>query len=199
MSESNPLPGPTRRSFRSLASEAAMVVFAVLVALAVDAWWEDRQNHELAERVRASVEAEIRANLADLESTAEDLASKRSALADALADVRAGRPASLDLDFEIPDVSTAAWRAAQVTQAAPYLDYAWVIEVSRAYQSQSLYDDVQRQLIATLARPPGEDGGEAWISALAGQVSVLMQLQEELEAAYRELLEPDSAVSRQGP
>ena len=43
--------------------------------------------------------------------------------------------------------ATAAWRAAQASPAAPYLDYDWVIEVARAYEAYDVYGRVVDQTI----------------------------------------------------
>ena len=46
-----------------------MVVFAVTVALAVEEWREERQLQEFADRARAGVIAEVRANIDEFERT----------------------------------------------------------------------------------------------------------------------------------
>ena len=56
-----------------LALEALMVVFAVLVALAVEEWRDERQMHEFADRARMGVVTELRANLDEFEETGPGL------------------------------------------------------------------------------------------------------------------------------
>jgi len=57
-----------------LALEAVMVVFAVLVALGVEEWSDERQMREFADRARAGVIVEMRANLDEFQETGPNLA-----------------------------------------------------------------------------------------------------------------------------
>ena len=61
-----------------------MVVFAVLAALGVEQWREDRQLQWFAERAREAVEFEIRQNLDEFQRTGPVLAAKRDEMATAL-------------------------------------------------------------------------------------------------------------------
>lgn len=54
-----------RWKLAELAAEALMVVFAVLVALGVEEWREERQLRTFAERARAKVDLEIGQSLAE--------------------------------------------------------------------------------------------------------------------------------------
>ena len=60
-----------------LATEAMMVVFAVLVALGVEEWRQERQLRAFADRARAAVDLEIEQNLEQLRSHASDLVEGR--------------------------------------------------------------------------------------------------------------------------
>ena len=72
------MPDPVDRSRRSglrdklpeLLIEAGSVAFAVLLALFVDQWRENRSNIQLAERAEESIMAEVRNNLERLEAQA---------------------------------------------------------------------------------------------------------------------------------
>ena len=55
--------------------EAVFVVFAVLVALAVDECWEGREEQELARVAQENVAAEIDANLDELTRADRDTSS----------------------------------------------------------------------------------------------------------------------------
>ena len=86
-------------------AEATLVVFAVLVALAVDEAWEDRENVRLAERTVEAIAGEIRRNRSEL--MPEKGAPPDTRLADlgsALAAYREGRePTELAVhwDYEL--------------------------------------------------------------------------------------------------
>jgi hypothetical protein len=57
-----------------------MVVFAVMVALAVEGWSEDRQMREFADRARQGVITEIRANLDDFRQNGPGLLDTEATL-----------------------------------------------------------------------------------------------------------------------
>ncbi|MDA0313141.1 MAG: hypothetical protein O2992_13615 [Gemmatimonadetes bacterium] len=133
-----------------LGLEAVMVVFAVLIALAVQEWSDDRQMSEFADRARAAVLAEARANLEELQTTSAGLLQRQESLRVALRD---GDLAALggNVGFTLPEISASAWRAAQVSQAAPYVDYDWMIQVARRYEVYDLYRTVQDQILETMS------------------------------------------------
>ena len=41
----------------------------------------------------------------------------------------------------------AAWRTAQASEAAPYFDHDWVIQVSQAYDIVAAYERLQYQML----------------------------------------------------
>ncbi len=52
--------------FRSALAEGLLIVASILVAFAIDAWWEERQNRAEERRILESLRAEFRANVAYL-------------------------------------------------------------------------------------------------------------------------------------
>ena len=65
--------GRVRRArVMELALEATMVVFAVLVALALEEWRQERRLQGFADRARSSVVAELEANLHPIRNVGVD-------------------------------------------------------------------------------------------------------------------------------
>lgn len=62
-----------RWKLAELATEALMVVFAVLVALGVEEWREERQLRAFADRARMAVDLELEQNLDEFRSDGPDL------------------------------------------------------------------------------------------------------------------------------
>jgi hypothetical protein len=192
----------TRWKLAELATEALMVVFAVLVALGVEEWREERQLREFADRARAAVDQEIEQNLAEFRSAGRDLIDGRDNLRDllqTLGDAQEARDrgesgnASLDFAFDFPDVSTAAWHVAQASRAAPYFDYDWVIERARHYDGLEAYLDVRDEVldeITSLIAGFGGDlnGAVVTVRRLYGRLEVLVQLHENLQEDMEEYL-----------
>ena len=97
-----------RTRLPELALEAVMIVFAVLVALGFEEWRDERQMQEFADRARAAVLAEIRANLDEFRNTGPGLSERVDGLGEV---VREGDPSLLvdGISLTLPDISTAAW------------------------------------------------------------------------------------------
>ncbi len=175
-----------------LAREALMVVFAVLVALAVEEWRDERQMHEFADRARMGVVTELRANLDEFEETGPGLLATDAMLREVTQEEDFSLLANFNLG--LPDFSSAAWRASQVSPAASYFDFDWVIEVPRAYETYEVYSRMADQVIDEVSSPSttGVDRVRAILGRLATLTGGQVQVQERLEA----LLE--DAVSEQG-
>ena len=144
-----------RRKLPEIAVEAAMVLFAVLAAFGVEEWREERQLRQFAAVARTAVETEVAENLEEFRTVQPVLTALTAQLDELL---QAARGGSIDLNEELslglrmPRASTAAWRAAQGSQAAPYFDYDWVIRVSRVYELYEGYADVRRQVLGDYSR-----------------------------------------------
>lgn len=182
-----------RRRLGELALEAAMVVFAVLVALAVDEWREGRQRADLVDRARAAIEAELRANQAELAAGGPTVRALHAAVDTLVQGLRAGEEGlSWEIQANIPDFSDAAWQTARATGIMAHMDYRWVLQVARVYETQELAGAAQNGLLNALGRavvrPPELERAED----LQGSLFMALQLYGNLDARYREILS-DSA------
>lgn len=170
-----------------------MVVFAVLAALGVEQWREERQLRRFAERAREAVDLEIGQNLDEFQRTGPALAARRDEMAVALKDlldVQRGEPSGgIELTFEwsFPDASSAAWRVAQASPASPYFDYDWVLERSREYDSLDRYQEILDESVLALSSLSGStaagdlDEIVIGVQRLYGLLNVLVQLHESLQ------------------
>lgn len=190
-----------RWKLAELATEALMVVFAVLVALGVEEWREERQLREFADRARAAVDREIEQNLAEFRSAGPSLIDGRNSvrsMLQALRDAQESRDrgesgsANFNFNFDFPDVSTAAWRVAQASQAAPYFDYDWVIGRARYYDGLETYLDLRDEVVdevgSLIAGGGDMDRGVIVVRRLYGRLEVLVQLHEGLQEGMEEYL-----------
>ena len=124
--------------------EAVSIVFAVLLALAVDEWRDDRAQRQAAERARQAILAEVRTNQDQLRRVLERNARWRQQIVDTLADP-CGIPDGMKPSMSWAQLSSAAWRTAQSTQAAQRFDYGWLISVAQLYEGQALFEGTQAQ------------------------------------------------------
>lgn len=177
------------KRFGRLLGEAAMIVFAVLVALAVDQWNEGRERDIQVDRARAAIESEMRANQDELAVGVASVGAMHGALSDMLWRLRSGESAlEWTIGAELPDFSDAAWETARVTGVVAHMDYEWVLRTARVYETQELARSLQNELVAilapTVARPPEENR----VADLQGQAFIVLQLYGNLERKLAEAL-----------
>ena len=143
-----------RWNLAEMATESVMVVFAVLIALGVEEWREERQLRQFAAVARAAVELEIEENLDEFTATEEALRSLTVLVGEV---IRADNESDAVFDeFEfppmrLPDTSSAAWSAAQASEAAPYFDYGWIIRVAQAYDILDAYERLRDQFLDSMS------------------------------------------------
>lgn len=181
-----------RRKLPELFLEAAMIFFAVMLALAAEEWRERRDRLELADRALRSVAEELRSNLEELELTGDRNAKRLEAGTTVLAELEADRdPGDADIGLEVALLSKAAWQSAQMSQAVQYFDFDLMRSLSEVYEIQDLYERMQTGAVDSMTemmRTAEEDPVAAVRQALIS-LTVLTDVQGSLREVYRETLE----------
>jgi hypothetical protein len=181
-----------RRKLPELFLEAAMIFFAVMLALAAEEWREKRDRLELADRALRSVVEEMRSNLEELKSTGVRNTERLEAARIVLEELEAGRDqGDADVGLEVALLSAAAWESAQMSQAVQYLDFDVMRDLSEVYEIQALYDRMQAgavdnmtEMMRTAEQDPVAAVRQGMIS-----LSVLTDLHASLIEVYRNALE----------
>ena len=172
--------------------EAAMIFFAVVLALAAEEWREKKDRAELADRALRSVVEEMRSNLEELEGTGERNTERLEAARVVLAELEAGRDqGDADVGLEVALLSAAAWQSAQMSQAVQYLDFDVMRDLSEVYEIQDLYDRMQAGAVdnmAELMRIAEQDPAAAVRQGMIS-LSVLTDLHRSLMEVYSNTLE----------
>ncbi len=134
--------------------------------------------------------AEIRANLDESRATGPALRKNAEEFGTVLREDDLSlleRLASIGL----PDYSSAAWGADQTSQAAPYLDYDWVIQVARVYEIFDPYPHITEGLIDRMSllfgRPPTMED----VNSLYGLHQLLIDFHGQIEVGLEALLEEE--------
>lgn len=129
--------------------EVGSVVFAVLLALAVDEWRDNRAHQQLARTAEANILQEVASNRAELLGTrsANDTLLSNLRTMDSGPLAGAGGGPVISVDYQVAVLSSSAWQTAQVTQAVLYMDYDWIARVAELYDLQALHDEWQRDLV----------------------------------------------------
>lgn len=181
-----------RRRLPDLIVEAALIFFALMLALAAEQWREQRDRQELADRALHSVIEELRSNLEELESTGGSNAERLEQARAVLEKLEAGGdPVDADIGLEVALLSTAAWQSAQMSQAVQYMDLEVMRRLSEAYEIQDLYDRVQTRAVDSmtdLMRTADQDPVAAVRQGVIS-LSVLADLHGSLVEVYRAVLE----------
>ncbi len=141
-----------REKLPEIALEAAMVVFAVLAAFAVEEWREQRRLREFAAVARSAVETEVAENLEQFREAAPALTELMELLDRVLRAADEDRSEPVEIGTRLPAVSMAAWRTAQGSPGAPYFDHGWVIRVSQVYEGYEDYAALRRLVIEDYTR-----------------------------------------------
>lgn len=178
------------RTIPRLLLEVVSVVFAVLVALAVDEWNEEREIRERASRARTSVIAELEGNREELRAgTVSSRAMADSALT-ILSHIRGGEEITgVGVQGSLPDFSDAAWETARVTGIVAYMDYDWVLQTARVYETQAITQELQRDLLSFFGTLVTRRPDEERYADLVGQLLMLNSMQAQLGAKIDSLLQ----------
>jgi hypothetical protein len=183
--------GNLRRKLPELLLEAAMIFFAVILALAAEEWREDRDRDELADRALRAVIEELRSNRDEIERTGSQNLEGLDAARSVLADLEAGRDrGEVGIGLEVALLSSAAWQSAQMSQAVQYLDLDVMRRLSEAYEVQDLYDRMQTnavdrmtEIMSVADQDPAAAVGQGVVSLM-----ILTDLHADLIATYSETL-----------
>jgi hypothetical protein len=180
-----------------LTLEAAMVVFAVLVALAVDEWRAERELDDQVQRARSAIEAELRANRDELEQSLPTVMAAFDTVG-AMADrLRAGGGSQeWALGALLPDFSDAAWETARSTGVMAHMDYSWVLATARVYETQSVARLTQTDLLGTMGTTVVREPELERVLDLQGQLFMVLQMYDGLETKYEEALDSVPGSSR---
>lgn len=195
-----------------LAIQATLIVFAVLLALGVEGWWDERELLATAAEARLAVEVEIEKNLAELEDAEAGLNAGIEAVDRLVGLLRQAQrdgvrldtlgESQIEVNLPYPRISTAAWRVAQTSRAAPYLEYGWLIERATLYDSFERYAMIWNWIVEDAADVAGigEDEVDVALSKvrrLQGHLIVLGRIHTALQDRMREHLE-NGSVTREG-
>jgi hypothetical protein len=146
-----------RRRTSTLLLESVLIVASILLAFALNGWWETRQERRLGERALASFDQEIRQNRENLLAVMP-YHRHLHALFSGLSTSGAVRTFD-DIRYlegfdgwQPPVLTTTAWSTAIATGALAHLDFDTVREISAVY---ALQDRFTRRSDGSFLTAPG--------------------------------------------
>lgn len=143
-------PNTRLASFKDFAKHYLMIVLSILTALGLEAWIEHVHHAHAAATASAQIEAEIRSNLAEVDTDAQMDAGqlqKLDAIRNAVIhDLQSNTPddamrqhilaltkGGFDLQLQFPTLRHEAWDVAVANQSASWIDSARMQRYSAAY------------------------------------------------------------------
>jgi hypothetical protein len=205
---------PARRRGRNLLVELLVIVAGVLIALALEGLWGWIADRALAREAHETIRREIADNLADVEDVLAANASRDAALGNAvrfvdeLLERGTTEVTSLELGFEMAELSSASWETAERTGALAEMEYADVREYAQVYEAQARYQEQQRRTLERLAAasavlhaaddplkasPEDLRAFRAHVLELRAALDIQQQLLERTRYLYRSVLGLDEA------
>ena len=181
--------------------EAISIVFAVLLALAVDQWREERSLRRQAERARQAVMTEIRSNREELRAVRANNDRWRGVIAETL--IKPGVPDGMRPSMSWAMLSSGAWQTAQGSQASQYFDYEWLVEVAQLYEGQALFSTTQSQFYVESGLAFVGETRREGLQAAHDRLAYLVKLSAHVLAGYDLILAgkkfPSRAIAVPGP
>jgi hypothetical protein len=132
------------------------VTAGVLIALFINELVVWKQNADLVTEARAMIQREIADNKKDLDATVAGFPRDREAMDASIAFatdmLAAGKTAitSIQLHYNMADLSDTSWRTAERTGALSHMDYGEVQRLSKLYDFQELFVQQQRAILSQL-------------------------------------------------
>lgn len=181
-----------RERLPDIGLEVFSVVLAVLLALFVNDWREDRAMSATADRALLAVIEEIRGNRGELAPTVEDHQISLDSLRAAVAAIESGADVSGgSVEYDVALLKGTAWETARMTQVVIHMDYEVVAELSEVYELQGLYlrmtDDFVDNMLSR-AQPTTVDEARRMYLHHASYISNLVKLGNSLLTSYDEVL-----------
>lgn len=132
------------------------VTAGVLIALMIDGLVDWKNNRDLVVEARATIQREIADNKKELEGTISNFPRDLAEMASAIqfADDMLGKGKtdirSINLHYNLADLSSAGWHTAERTGALSHMDYGEVQRYSKLYDLQDLFVEQQRAILNQL-------------------------------------------------
>jgi cell division protein ZapA (FtsZ GTPase activity inhibitor) len=180
-----------REKLPEILIEAVSVVFALLLALALNQWNERRDLRDRADAVRAAIRTELAENRIEIDSARPHLAQIQKQLRDVMEGKQTAAH-EMTVDLGVSLLSAAAWHAALATQASEAIDFKWMTKVAKIYELQDSYRHVQAAAVDQLTSIPagGDKDAKTIAASLIARMDGLAQLADGLAKAYDDELGP---------
>ena len=145
--------------------EIFSVSFAVLLALGVNEWRNNRANERLANEALENIKKEILSNLDIAKETLalnkEIVEKQKKAFISIKKEIESNISNGIENDvhskfpftFKFSPVKKTAWNSSNLTNAVIYIDFDLIQLLSETYETQGLYSRVNENIVERFASP----------------------------------------------
>ncbi len=171
--------------FSKLLFEFISVSFAVLLALFVNQWREDRNNNRLAEQAIFNIKEEFTENtelMSELIPNHKLLLSQLNEFSEI-----EGNETSIKKSIETLDISlinSSAWEMAKVTNVVFYINFDDVNNLAKVYNLQSYYESIVKQYILSNSIKYQKSEAINQLENTKQFLSYIIPLEEDLQQYY---------------
>ena len=133
-------------NFSKIIFEFISVSFAVLFAILLNQWREDRNNKDLAQKAIVNVREEF---IENKEILVKFIPNHKSILVEIDSVINSSDKDNVPVikNININLINSSAWEMAKITNAVYYLDFDIVNNLSKIYKLQAYYESIVKQYI----------------------------------------------------
>ena len=171
--------------FSKLLFEFISVSFAVLLALFVNQWREDRSNSDLADQAIHNIKEEFIEN----KGLMIELIPNHKLLLTELNNytIIEGNEAAIKKSIESLDITlinSSAWEMAKVTNVVFYINYDDVNNLAKVYNLQSYYESMVKQYLLSNAVKNQKNDAEDELGNTKQFLTSIIPIEEDLQMYY---------------
>lgn len=173
--------------------EILSITFAVLLALGLNNWWENKRTRESSDNAMINIIEEVRENLKLLKANMEDNKLRITPLRatiDSLADYGVDHVQGAGIGYMHTLLKDAAWNTSNLSGVSQNFDLDIVMQLSDIYKLQALYSTMGREFFNSFLTVDYNDDNntEALIKANLKLITLTGNTGTALEQLYEAFL-----------
>ena len=175
-------------NFSKIVFEFISVSFAVLFAILLNQWREDRNNTKLAQKALVNVSEEFKENK---EILMNFIPNHKSVLVeiDSVINLSDKDNVLVIKNIKINLINSSAWEMAKITNAVYYLDFDVVNNLSKIYKLQDYYESIVKQYILKNANSYQIETDKKYLLDAKRFLETIIPLEEDLVGYYNLMLD----------
>lgn len=185
-----------RRLSAKVLFELTIVSVGILLALAVNAWFQSYQQQKQAQALLGKIEYEINQNLTNLHDVSKTIDKNITDTSKALKNYTAESDFNLNLELELLDVDFAVWNFSQHRAEFDRLPVDLLISISESYRALEKADLLSNQLVLGKFDQIINDMQGHEQTALTKLLNELQRVKFQINIALKELQSSATAIKQ---